>query len=212
MGGTLIRKVATVARLKKRDLKRPDKTLHNYDQTLFTLDGHMDLDICFGNKTMCTPVYIKADAHEQLLLSEGVCRQLGILEYHTSVEPWRGGRKQNQSATQANAPNRPEMSTRDGSWHTSHIDVQDQPAEQAVGVPTVQVRLMRSLRLLLHQGASVSVQLKPGSKLKESEGALLEPSTCESVVQVENSLNHVEGEGLAQVRLFLLCGSWSVLT
>ena len=33
MGGTLFRKVAAVAHLKKRDLKRLDKTPRNYDQT-----------------------------------------------------------------------------------------------------------------------------------------------------------------------------------
>ena len=92
MGGVLFRKVATVAQLRKRDLKRPDKTPRNYDQTPFTLDGYMDLDITFKGKTMCTPVYIKADAQEQLLLS-GVCRQLGIFQYHPEVEPWKGGRK-----------------------------------------------------------------------------------------------------------------------
>ena len=58
MGGTLFRKVATVAQSKRRDLKRPDKTPRNYDQTLFTLDGRMDLDITFNSKTMRTPVYI----------------------------------------------------------------------------------------------------------------------------------------------------------
>ena len=31
---------------------------------------------------MKTPVYIKMDAKEQLLLSEGVCRQLGVVTYH----------------------------------------------------------------------------------------------------------------------------------
>lgn len=46
----------------------------------------MDLDITFGDKTMCTPVYIKMDAHDPLLLSEGVCSQLGIVSYHPDVE------------------------------------------------------------------------------------------------------------------------------
>ena len=126
--------------MKKRDLKRPDKTPRNYDQTPFMLHGHMDLDICFGDKTMCTPVYIKADAHKQLLLSEGVCRQLGILQYHTSVEPWRGGKKRNQSTTCATVPSHPEKRTCDGSKKTSHTDAQDQSAEQTARVPTVRVR------------------------------------------------------------------------
>lgn len=87
IGGELFKRVAAVARLKKKDLKEADKTPHNYDQSLFKLDGHMDLEILFDDKAMVTPVYIKMDAHEPLLLSEGVCRQLGIIHYHPSVKP-----------------------------------------------------------------------------------------------------------------------------
>ena len=36
---------------------------------------------------MKTPVYVKMDAKEQLLLSEGVCRQLGFVQYHIQVLP-----------------------------------------------------------------------------------------------------------------------------
>lgn len=36
---------------------------------------------------MKTTVYVKMDAQDQLLLSEGVCRQLGIVTYHPSIEP-----------------------------------------------------------------------------------------------------------------------------
>ena len=53
----------------------------------------MDLEITFNGKSITTPVYIKMDAPEQLLLSEGVCRQLNILTYHPDVQVWRGGRK-----------------------------------------------------------------------------------------------------------------------
>ena len=49
----------------------------------------MDLDVSFNGKVMNTPIYIKMDAHDQLLLSEGVCRQLGIISYHSEVERWR---------------------------------------------------------------------------------------------------------------------------
>jgi len=35
---------------------------------------------------MKTPVYIKMNAHEQLLQSEGVCRQLNIVVYHDHVQ------------------------------------------------------------------------------------------------------------------------------
>ena len=32
------------------------------------------------------PVYVKHDAKDSLLLSEGVCRQLGILTYHPAIQ------------------------------------------------------------------------------------------------------------------------------
>ena len=35
---------------------------------------------------MVTPVYVKMDAHDQLLLSEGVCLQLDIVQYHPEVD------------------------------------------------------------------------------------------------------------------------------
>ena len=34
---------------------------------------------------MLTPIYLKMDAQHDLLLSEGVCRQLGIVSYHQSI-------------------------------------------------------------------------------------------------------------------------------
>ena len=55
----------------------------------FTLHGRIDLDITFEGLTMRTPVYIKLDASEPLLLSEGVCRQLRILSYHPRVSGHR---------------------------------------------------------------------------------------------------------------------------
>jgi hypothetical protein len=203
MGGTLFRKVTAVAKLKKRELKRPDKIPRNYDQTPFTLDGRMDLDITFDGTTMCTPVYIKTNAHEQLLLSEGVCRQLGILHYHPEVETWRGGRKRNhQGQAHTSVPSPQEKKPSHTSKEATSGGVPSPPAVQTAEVPTVRVRLVQSLRLLPHQGASVSVQLEPGSRLEKSEAVLLEPSTRESLLQVEDSLLRFEGEGLVQIAVF----------
>ena len=64
------------------------------------------------------------DAHNQLLLLEGVCRQLGIISYHDKVEKWRGGSKQLTSC---------EKTTGD------------------TKVPTVKVKLVKTIRLLPHQ-------------------------------------------------------------
>ena len=93
MGGTMFRKVATAAKLRKRNFKEPDKQPLTYDQRPFKLDGMIDMEIKFKDKLIKIPVYIKMDAHDQLLLSEGLCRQLGIVSYDPAVEKWRGGRR-----------------------------------------------------------------------------------------------------------------------
>ena len=86
MGPELFKKVAAVAGLKKRQLKPADKLPHTYDRRTFKLDGRLDLDVTFVDKTMHTAIYVKMDAFDDLLLSEGVCRQLGIVEYHPQVD------------------------------------------------------------------------------------------------------------------------------
>ena len=68
-----------IAKLKKRDLKPADKTPHTYDHKIFHLDGCLDLGITFQGRTMKTPIYLKMNVREQFLLSEGVCRELGIV-------------------------------------------------------------------------------------------------------------------------------------
>ena len=85
MGGKLFALVAATAKLRKRNFRKPDTIPKNYDRREFCLDGCMEMDITFQDKTMKTTVYIKMDAFDQLLLSEGVCRQLGIVAYHPSL-------------------------------------------------------------------------------------------------------------------------------
>ena len=85
MGGDLFKQVASVARLKKKNFKPADKIPRAYDQRPFSLDGRIDLDITFCGTTLKTPVYVKLDAPEQMLLSEGVCQQLGIISYHPEI-------------------------------------------------------------------------------------------------------------------------------
>ena len=86
MGPELFKKVATFAKLKKSQFKEADKVPHTYDRRQFKLDGRLDLDVDFDDKTMNTPIYVKMDAHDDLLLSEGVCRHLGIIVYHPRVK------------------------------------------------------------------------------------------------------------------------------
>ena len=91
IGLEAFKKVAAVAHLKKRNFKKPDKVPYSFDKKPFRLDGMMNLDISFNGVTLNTPVYIKVDIKDQLLLSEGVCRrrQLNIVQYHSQVEEWR---------------------------------------------------------------------------------------------------------------------------
>ena len=163
LGGNLFKKVATIAKLKKRDFHPANKTPRNYDQRLFQLDGRLDLDISFGEHT---PVYVKMDALDQLLLSEGVCRQLG---YHSSVERWRGDSRQGKS-----------------------------PQSQ---VPTVQVNLVQSVRLLPHQSKVVEIQMTPATNLDQP--LLLEPLPIplrnEVSLDVDTALLRTTAEGTAQI-------------
>ena len=91
IGAILFKGVATIARLRKRDFQPANEIPQIYDQKPFALDGRIDLDVSFGEKTMRTAVYIKMDAHDQLLLSEGMCRQFRIITYHPDVQRWQGG-------------------------------------------------------------------------------------------------------------------------
>ena len=92
MGGELFKYVATTERLRKSQFRKPDKIPKTYDGRTFTLDGVIDLDITFSGVMMKTPVYVKATMSEQLLLGEGVCRQVQIINYHPDVTDWRGRR------------------------------------------------------------------------------------------------------------------------
>ena len=118
LGGTMFKKVATTARLHKKNFKPVDKVACSYDQRPFRLDGRMDLEITLEDKSIITPVYIKMDTPKQLLLSGGVCRQLGILTYHPDVQVWQGGRKKVRA-----------------------------PPPPKAQVPTVRVRLLQTTRV-----------------------------------------------------------------
>ena len=91
--GELFKHVAAAARLQKKRFKPPDKSPCMYSNQPFHLGGRMDLQLLFGEKDLVTPVYIKMDAPNSLLLSEGVCHQLNIVCYHQCVQPHRTSAK-----------------------------------------------------------------------------------------------------------------------
>lgn len=155
MGTEIFKKVATANKIKKKAFHKPDKVPHTYDQKVFTLDGYLQLDISFGDKTMQTCVYVKVDTHDQLLLSEGVCRQLGVLAYHPDVKPKK-----------------------------IHPQKEEASAEVAT-VSSIRVCLLQSVRIPARQSSVVpvhvqgnfpgkSVLLEQDSSLNESTGLVLD--------------------------------------
>ena len=54
---------------------------------MFQLDGRIEMDTSFQDCAMKTIIHIKMDAPEPLVLSEGVCCQLSIINYHLDVKP-----------------------------------------------------------------------------------------------------------------------------
>ena len=149
-------------------MKKADKAPHNYDRTPFSLHGRMDLDVTFGGVTMCTPIYIKTDAQEQLLLSEGVCRQLNIVQYHAHTRPKSRVVKGRQICQDC---------SRDGTQDKAR----QVPVEDAV-VPTVTVSLIESVRVLPGQSATAIVKIDKVTPVGNSW--LLESSTEELSDQV----------------------------
>ena len=180
MGSTAFKQVATVAKLQKRDFKPPDKVPKNYDLKPFHVDGMIEVDIEFQDRTMKTPVYVKMDAPEELLLSEGVCRQLNIISYHPEV----------QKSTSAKP--------------TKTLDREN---KDECAVPTVRIRLVRDVRLTPNEYVTAQVQFdsdvgtKTQALLAEGDKVLMEkrglqmvdvvlPPSKDSTVQV-SLVNHL---------------------
>ena len=85
MGHKLFKKITAIAGITKKQFKAADKIPFTYDRWQFQLDSYLSLDVTFDQCVICTPVYIKMDTHDDLLLLEGVCPQLGIVTYHHKV-------------------------------------------------------------------------------------------------------------------------------
>ena len=181
MNGDLFKRVATASHLKKNNFKRADKVPRTYGRHSFSLDGRMDMDISFGGRTMCTPVYLKMNTHDPLLLSEGVCRQLGILKYHPDVKP------------------REEVPGSEDSKSVSATEA---------AVPMVRVQLVESTKVLPQQSTAVSVKLdgcrgSTGPWVLEPDlglgmsGLCMEPSLLE-VVQDEAQVIVTNPTGFTQ--------------
>ena len=184
IGGSLFKKVATVARLRKRDLKKFDKIPRTYHQKTFHLNGRMDLDVSFREKTLCTPKYIKMDAADQLLLSEGVCRQLGIISYYPEVESWRGKRRK--------PPPVSELKPAEGQDPDGGDD-----SVSSARVPLIRVKLVQTVHLLPHQSKVVEVRIDADGRNVPGDPLLLESAQLNCGADIETALIQPMTDGVA---------------
>ena len=93
MSGDLFKMIVGIAELKEEDFKPANKRAFNYNKQPIALDGQMEVSIGFEDKEICTTVYVKIKAPDSLLLSETVCRELGIVQYHPNVRPLGNSRE-----------------------------------------------------------------------------------------------------------------------
>ena len=100
-----------------------------YNNERFQLDGWMDLDTTFEDTTICIAVYVKMDAQEQLLLSEGICSQLGLVTYHPEV-----------AAT-----------------HVQGLPAEDREPTKLLQIPVMSVQLASTIPVLPHSAARADI-------------------------------------------------------
>ena len=179
MGGKLFALVASSARLRKKDFKPPDRVPRTYDHKVFHLDGRMELEISFQGKVMKTMVYIKMDAPDQLLLSEGVSRQLGTVTCHPSLH---------QPGQTQNIVDSPVCESKSSN-------------KQTTVVPCVRISLVNSMKLPPGQSALVPVRVegdfnpagqamfvKSHGELEKDTGLIVEDAL---LPHPENGLTHI---------------------
>ena len=120
--------------------------------------------------------------HDQLLLSEGVCRQLGIITYHPDVKV--------RGSPQPKA---------------------DKEQQSAV-VPSIRVYLSQSVRIPAGHTAVVSVQFQGGEPTGDPLLLERDPAIEESTgLQVDDALLQPSQEGIAHMRISNSSGFTTVL-
>ena len=185
IGKDLLQTIAAVSKLRKRDCKNPDKVPRTYDRKPFTLHGMLELEISFAEKKMRTKVYIKMDASDQLLLSEGVCRQLGIIRYHPSVRPSSEEQQEGEKARESMG--------------------RESPEDTAV-LPIVRVQLLQSVTVPPLQRLAVEVKVDSDAV---SSPLLLEPQQPIERILIEPSLLNAR-DGIAMMEVTNQSGFTSI--
>ena len=128
---------------------------------------------------MTTPIYVKMDAPEELLLSEGVCRQLGIVTYHPEVKPFKAVKSDSTAG-------KPEV------WQNERCTV-----------PMVRIVITEDVPLLPNQCVMTQVQLD--GEIGTSKQPLLLEGNCklleERGIQMLDTILQPTEDGTVQVSL-----------
>ena len=130
-----------------------------------------------------TPVYIKMDAHDQLLLAEGVCSQLGVVEYHKDVWP---GRKLDMGTEKAQ----------------QGLQIKDAPV-----VSVKQVCVSQEMTIPARKAVTISVAIEGGGP---QTGPLLLEGCCDNLdgagLEIERSLFQPNEKGQAMLTILNTSG------
>ena len=131
---------------------------------------------------MITTMYVKMNAHDELLLSEGVCRQLGIIRYHPNVRLWE--KRHQRASKEQSKESGDEVRLGDGAI-----------------VPMVRVKLVQSVHVLPLHATQVQVKVE-GDRDSQDRLLVVEPDDQRSPdgIVLQPGLLCVR-EGIASVQL-----------
>ena len=104
---------------------------------------------------MTTTMYVKMNAHNELLLSEGVYRQLRIIRYHPNVRLWE--KRHQRTSKEQSKESGGEVGLGDGAI-----------------VPTVRVKLLQSVRVFPLHATQVQVKVE-GDRGPQDRLLVVEP-------------------------------------
>ena len=153
----------------------------------------MDLHISFGERVICTTVYVKLVVPDQLLLSEAVCCKLSIVSYHPSVQCVQG--------CHTTVTFRPTTSTITNDCKSDTLSVSDkEDKEVPKAIPTLQsgteelVQPVVNKTKLTLQSETTEKMEKPVAGAGNNEENLTEKSSPSDANQVTKDETSSQGE------------------
>ena len=146
----------------------------------------MDLHISFGEIVICTTMYVKLVALDQLLLSEAVCCQLGIVSYHPNVQSVHGCHA-TVTSTRISDCKSDTLSVRDKELEAEELE-QQATNKSNLTIQSETTEKMKQLVASAEDSEENPTEKYPSQTIKDERN-----------VQGEASQN--SGDGISQVRL-----------